>query len=148
MKSERMTNSKAPTSLEDQRTCDARMQTLLSRLLTSMMIASALLIVAGLAMMWLQSSQANAQALRPLDVFASFAPTTNQHRTFAGVLSLARTLQPLAVVQLGVLVLLLTPLVRVVLTAFVFAMTREKIYVVLASLVAMVLALGLLGIVR
>lgn len=54
---------------------------------------------------------------------------------------------PVAVVQLGLLLLILTPAVRVALTVVLFALQRDWAFVVIAATVLLLLALGLAGLV-
>ncbi|MBX6342071.1 MAG: DUF1634 domain-containing protein, partial [Thermomicrobiaceae bacterium] len=53
--------------------------------------------------------------------------------------------RPLAVIQLGVLALILTPLARVALTAVLFVVERDWVFVAITATVLVILALGLLG---
>lgn len=53
---------------------------------------------------------------------------------------------PIAVIQLGVLVLILTPLMRVGMTVFLFFAQRDRIFVAITSIVFIVLVLGLIGV--
>ena len=52
---------------------------------------------------------------------------------------------PRAIMQLGIVLLLATPLMRVVLSAIVFGIRRDALYVVVALIVFSVLLIGLLG---
>jgi uncharacterized membrane protein len=54
--------------------------------------------------------------------------------------------KPAAFIQLGILVLILTPICRVALTAWVFERQRDWIFVGLSGFVLIVLLLGLFGI--
>ncbi len=54
---------------------------------------------------------------------------------------------PVAVVQLGLLLLILTPAVRVALTVVLFALQRDWAFVAIAATVLLLLALGLAGLV-
>ncbi|HVX30224.1 MAG TPA: DUF1634 domain-containing protein [Nitrolancea sp.] len=51
-----------------------------------------------------------------------------------------------AIIQLGVLALILTPMTRVAMTAVLFIAQRDRLFVVITSVVFLVLVLGLLGV--
>lgn len=53
---------------------------------------------------------------------------------------------PMAIIQLGVLALILTPMTRVAMTAALFIAQRDRIFVVITSVVFIVLVLGLIGV--
>ncbi len=60
-------------------------------------------------------------------------------RGVSGILSAARTLDGPGLIQLGLLVLLATPLVRVAFSVLAFALQRDRTYVVVTSIVLAVL---------
>lgn len=57
-----------------------------------------------------------------------------------------RDARPTAWIELGLLVLILTPITRVAMTVWFFARTRERILTMMALLVLLILVLGILGI--
>lgn len=61
------------------------------------------------------------------------------------VQGLAR-LEPLAIIQLGVLVLILTPMMRVGMTVLLFLAQRDWVFVAITCVVLTVLVLGLIGV--
>jgi uncharacterized membrane protein len=62
-----------------------------------------------------------------------------------GIVGGAARLQPLAVIQLGVLLLLLTPIARVIFSLVLFTVQRDRMYMLITAIVLTVLLLGLLG---
>ena len=52
----------------------------------------------------------------------------------------------IAIIQLGVLALILTPMTRVAMTAALFFAQRDRIFVAITSVVFVVLVLGLIGV--
>jgi uncharacterized membrane protein len=52
---------------------------------------------------------------------------------------------PTALIEVGLIVLILTPVARVAFSAVAFAAQRDRLYVVLALIVLAILVLGLLG---
>lgn len=71
-------------------------------------------------------------------------PSNLQHPL--GVLAQALALRPLGLIQLGVLVLLATPVVRVGFSLLAFAREKDRTYVALTAVVLGVLLLSLLGV--
>jgi len=55
--------------------------------------------------------------------------------------------KPEDIMQLGLLVLILTPTARVTLTVILFLLERNFVFVVIASIVLVILLLGLAGLV-
>ncbi len=66
-------------------------------------------------------------------------------RTVAGIVSDAASLRGRGLIQLGLLLLIGTPIARVVLSALVFAIERDYRYVVITLIVLGVLVFSLLG---
>lgn len=63
---------------------------------------------------------------------------------FSGLLERVRQGQPLAITQLGLVVLILTPVVRVAFSAVAFALERDRIYLVITLTVLAILVASLL----
>jgi uncharacterized membrane protein len=70
-------------------------------------------------------------------------PTTYPHSVGDVISGLARG-DPLAVLSLGLLVLLLTPVARVVISIVAFARERDRLYVAITSLVLLILLVSFL----
>jgi uncharacterized membrane protein len=66
-------------------------------------------------------------------------------RRVADIMRAAVALDPRGVMQLGIVLLLATPLARVVLAAIAFAIRRDALYVVVTAMVFSVLLFSLLG---
>ena len=62
-----------------------------------------------------------------------------------GILAGALALDPRAVVQLGVLALIATPILRVAFSLVAFLLQRDRLYVLITSIVLALLAFSLLG---
>jgi uncharacterized membrane protein len=77
--------------------------------------------------------------------YATFSPGTMDLRSPVRILATAFTLDPAAVVQLGVLILLATPIARVVLSAVTYVRTRDVTYACLTLTVLAVLLFSLFG---
>lgn len=70
----------------------------------------------------------------------------NDMTDFSGLAARLMALQPLAIAQAGILLLVLTPVFRVAVSVIGFAVERDRLYVALslAVLVLLVVSLGLL----
>ncbi len=66
-------------------------------------------------------------------------------RTLPGILTDARSLRRRGLIQLGLLLLIATPIARVVFSAFAFAQQRDYTYVVVTLVVLSVLIYSLMG---
>jgi uncharacterized membrane protein len=77
--------------------------------------------------------------------FGSFAGAPKGLNSVVGVLHGALHLQSQAVMQLGLVLLILTPVARVVLSAVSFALERDWLYVVITLVVLTLLMIGLVG---
>ncbi|HEX5501536.1 MAG TPA: DUF1634 domain-containing protein [Thermomicrobiales bacterium] len=53
---------------------------------------------------------------------------------------------PIAVIQLGVLALILTPLIRVGMTAVLFLLERDRVFTIVTAIVFAILIIGLVGV--
>lgn len=76
--------------------------------------------------------------------YHSFAGEPAQLRHVTDIVAGALHLESRAVIQLGLLLLIATPVVRVALSLIAFVLQRDKLYVALTSLVLAILAFSLL----
>ena len=67
------------------------------------------------------------------------------YRSISGILRSTLSLSGRAIIQLGLLLLIATPVARVVWSVFAFAHARDKVYVGATSLVLALLLYGLFG---
>ena len=75
--------------------------------------------------------------------FGEFHGEPAELRTLGGLLAAVRKLEARAVIQLGLGLLIATPVARVIFSLFAFVRQRDGIYVVVTSIVLAVLLLGL-----
>ena len=75
--------------------------------------------------------------------FGEFHGEPPELRTIGGVLGAVRQLEARAVIQLGLGLLITTPVARVAFSLFAFIRQRDGMYVVITSIVLAVLLLGL-----
>ena len=66
-------------------------------------------------------------------------------RSVGGILSGVRSLSARNLIQLGLLVLIATPIARVVFSLVAFALERDRIYVAITAIVLAILRYSLLG---
>lgn len=80
----------------------------------------------------------------PID-FGTLRPPTAGLHTVRGIVAGALALEPHAVVQLGLVLLVATPVARVALTLVAFALQRDRLYVGITLVVLALLVYGLAG---
>jgi uncharacterized membrane protein len=117
---------------------DRRMQLAIGVLLRVGVLVAAAIVVAGLVV-WLAGA-ARADAL--FGVFHGVAPGLTG---IAGIVRDAARLRGAAIIQVGLVVLILTPVARVALSAVAFALERDRLYVALTLVVLAILLFGLTG---
>ena len=117
---------------------DARIELLLGTLLRAGVLTAAAVVLLG-AVVYLASHGSD-----PSD-YHTFRAQPLQMRGIAGVLRAARSFDGAAIIQLGVLVLIATPVLRVASSAFAFARQRDKTYVLITLVVLGILSYGLLA---
>lgn len=77
--------------------------------------------------------------------YHAFNRETSPLRSLADIARAVPTGDPLAIIQLGVVLLIATPIARVALTLVAFAMRKDRMYVAISALVLALLAYGLLA---
>ena len=75
--------------------------------------------------------------------YAVFASQPDALRSVGGIVRGALAADARAIVQLGLLLLIATPVARVVFTLLAFIVQRDRLYVAITSIVLAVLAVGL-----
>jgi len=79
-----------------------------------------------------------------------YEQATPPHRFFpldiGSILSQAATLHPFAIIEVGLLLLIAIPVLRVGISIFLFALERDKLYVAITTIVLTVLLVSLLKI--
>jgi uncharacterized membrane protein len=74
-----------------------------------------------------------------------FAGEPSDLRNWKGILHAALALRGRGIIQLGLLMLIATPVARVAFSVFAFVLERDRLYVGVATLVLIVLFYSLLG---
>ena len=116
---------------------DRRMETVMGRLLqVGVLLASFVMLIGGILYM-----RAHHGEMPNYRVFSS-EPLRLRH--FGGVVEGIRVGDPAAIIQLAVLLLIATPVARVVFALFAFLIEKDKLFVVISSVVLAVLLYGFL----
>jgi uncharacterized membrane protein len=127
------TTAATPTAQFD----DRRMETIMGRLLQAgVLLASAVVLVGGVLYL-------KAHAGTPVN-YRTFTGEAVNLRYPARLLPSLRTGDPAAIIQLGILLLIATPVARVVFAVIGFVIERDRLYVVVSLIVLAVLTFGLL----
>ena len=127
--------SAGPTERE-RRWSDHAVEQLIGRLLqVGVLVAAAVVIAGGSALLARYGTT-------PAD-FAAFRAEPSMLRSVGGIVRGALALDSRAVVQLGLLLLIATPVARVALTLVAFVLQRDRLYVAITALVLVLLLYGI-----
>jgi len=116
-----------------------RIERSLGKLLTVGTAVAGVVLLAGIVRLILHAPA----GVRP--AYGQFSPAAERGKGVAEILTSVLVLDAHALMLAGVLVLILTPVARVVFTLAAFALRRDWLYVAMTTLVLVVLAYGLLG---
>lgn len=117
---------------------DKRMEVIIGNLLRAGVLLSALIVLFG-AVIYLVRHGLSAPDYRV------FRGEPSDLRSVGGILRDALALRGRGVIQLGLLVLIATPVARVAFSIFGFAEEKDRLYVAVASMVLLILAYSLIG---
>ena len=116
---------------------DRRMETIMGRLLQAgVLLASAVVLIGG-------GLYLKAHAGTPVN-YRTFSVEDANLRYPTRLLASLKTGDPAAIVQLGILLLIATPVARVVFAVIGFAIERDRLYVAVSLIVLAVLTFSLL----
>src|SRR3990170_8324562 len=120
------------------RLTDQQVETMIGNLLRISVIIAALVVLLGgviylIHFMWTHPD------------YRVFTGEPRDLRTVSGILRDSLTIHSRGIIQLGLLVLIATPVARVILALFAFALQRDRIYVVVCLIVLTVLIYSLSG---
>jgi len=115
---------------------DHTVEQIIGRLLqVGVLVAAAVVMVGAIALL--------AHGGRATADFREFRPGPDALRSLGGIVRGALAFDPAAVVQLGLVLLIATPVARVALTLVAFALQRDRLYVAITALVLALLVYGL-----
>ena len=118
---------------------DTRVEMALGRLLTVATGIAGVVLLVGVV--WQVARMPGAARTR----YEVFEPAADGRYGLGALVQSVMKLEPHAVMLLGVLLLVLTPMARVVFTLVAFAVRRDWMYVVMTGVVLAVLAYGVFG---
>ncbi len=117
---------------------DERLERIISVLLRTGVILSALVVLLGATCYLMRHGQETPQ-------YYSFHGTPTEDRSLAGAIQAAGPSNCQAVIQLGLLLLIATPVARVAFSLVAFGLERDRTYVGLTAIVLAVLLYSLAG---
>jgi uncharacterized membrane protein len=115
---------------------DKRLETVIGNLLRTGVLVSAALVLAG--GIWLLLERGGERA-----DYHQFRPPALELRSPGRVVTGLGHLTPPALIQFGLLVLIATPVARVIVSLVAFALDRDRLYVALTTIVLLVLLYSL-----
>jgi len=117
---------------------DEKVQEIVGSLLRGGVITAAIVVLAG-GIIYLVRYGAN-----PTD-YSIFQGVPAEFRGVEGIITAALALRSRGLIQLGLLLLIATPVARVAFSIFAFALQRDRIYIVITLIVLGVLLYSLVG---
>jgi uncharacterized membrane protein len=117
---------------------DKTLETIIGYTLRIGVIAAAVLVLAG-GVYYLTEN-----AFTPAD-YHTFHPAAKHALDLSGIVQNALALNSLGIIQLGLLVLVATPIVRVIFSVVAFALERDYLYVAVTAIVLAVLLYSFLA---
>ncbi len=114
------------------------MEQVVGRVLQAGVAISAIVVVVGALLLLVRHGGT-------LPNFRTFAGEPDALRSLAGIVRGAAAFDAYALVQLGLVLLIATPIVRVFLTLVGFAMQRDRLYVAVTAIVLGVLLWSIMG---
>ena len=130
----------APEAQGDARWTDDRVDELLGKLLRFGVLLAASIVALG-GVIYLAKYGGSTPA------YATFEGEPADLRSPAGIVRAAAALRGRGLIQLGLLVLIATPVARVAFSLFAFFRQRDRIYVVVTGFVLALLVLSLTGVI-
>lgn len=115
---------------------DKDVQLILGTLLrVGVVLSTSIVLLGGIIYLGGQSGQAVS--------YETFLPDQNPYTSVAGILKGLIRLEGLAVIQFGVLLLIFTPIARIVFSIFSFLMEKDYMYVIIGLLVLCIILTSL-----
>jgi uncharacterized membrane protein len=117
---------------------DQRVENIVAGLLrTGVMLAAAVVAVGGIIFLVRHG--------RALPQYAKFGGEPFEYRTVSGILRGTASFRGRNTIQLGLLILIATPVARVAFSVIAFALERDRLYVLITLIVLAVLLFSLAG---
>ena len=136
------TSPRSPTpreiAHESQTDADRQVDLVIGRLLQVGVFAAAAIVALGAILFLAQHGATRAN-------FSTFVPGPATLRTVGGILRGALAFDSAAIVQLGLVLLIMTPIARVLFTLVAFIIQRDRLYILITSVVLALLLYGLIA---
>jgi len=116
---------------------DRRLETIIGRLLRAGVLLAAATVLAG-GVLYLARHHGD-----PVN-YHSFVAGGPQTRTFTGIIQWAAHGESAAIIQIGLLLLVLTPVARVAVAVAGFLLERDRLYAVVSLIVLVILVFSLM----
>ena len=116
---------------------DHRLETIIGRLLQIGVLVAAATVLAGGILYLTQSHSGHVD-------YRSFVPGGPDIRTLSGIVLSAAHFESQGLIQLGLLLLIATPVARVGMAVVGFALERDRLYTVVSLIVLVILAFSLI----
>ncbi len=126
----------APMRQPDSGPSDHAVEQVIGRLLQIGVFAAAAVAIVGAILVLIQHGSAT-------PTFTQFAEAPDHLTSVGGILRGVRAMRSESIVQLGIVMLILTPMLRVAFTLVAFVLQRDRVYVAITSLVLALLLYGL-----
>ena len=114
---------------------DRDIEKIVGKLLRFGVITASLIVLSGGILFLIQYGT----GIRP--DYHIFKGEESSYITFGGIFMGVFTLKPMAIIQFGVLLLIITPIMRIVFSLFAFIQEKDKLYVVI-TLIVLAIILG------
>ena len=114
---------------------DKQLEISIARILRSRVLMAAIVVSAG-GLFYLRN------AFRPMPDYSHFHATESSLRTIIGILRGVSHIDAESVIQFGILILIATPIMRVVLCIVGFARQQDRLYIAISTIVFIVLMLS------
>jgi uncharacterized membrane protein len=118
---------------------DTRAEAILAQLLRAGVILSAVVVLAGGFMYLTQKGRDKARGLH------EWHGEPSEMRSLGGILHAVTTGDSASIIQLGLILLIATPIARVITSVFVFALERDYLYIAFTLIVLAILLYSLAG---
>lgn len=118
---------------------DRDVEKIVGKLLRFGVITASLVVLLGGILFLVQSG---AQGRPDYHIFKG---EENDFITFDGIFMGLFTLKPMAIIQFGVLLLIITPIMRIIFSLFAFILEKDKLYVVITLIVLAIILCSTFG---
>ena len=115
---------------------DRRLESIIGRLLQTGVLLAAATVFSGGVLYLFQTHAARVD-------YRNFVPGSRELCTLHGIVRSAAHLQSLGLIQFGLLLLIATPLARVLMAIVGFALERDRLYTVVSLIVLLILVFSL-----